>query len=315
MRRGLRDGARRPRLPTPCDRQEREVPARPPPRAAMPTGSDLPALDSRAQAQESRAGRSESEGFHDRPQRPVEPQRPAQAARAGSGAARAPSTPRRPRATSRCRRRRRRSGRPLRAGATVTFWCQQCMPLDRVGLHREGQVLVDAGLVPPDALGVGVGALERPDPLLAARKRKVPPSRRTLDERARPAWRRRRRGTGASGRRGASSATTPGWMPSVTQTRSDEVADARRDARQVAVRRAPSAASVLGWTHSGFVCEISWSHLALPERVWISVGRRKVGRSTRSPALESSSRQCTCERDVARRRVARRSPTRPCVGE
>ena len=48
-----------------------------------------------------------------------------------------------------------------------------------------------------------------------------------------------------------------------------------------------------GWTHSGFVWLISCSHLALPERVWIRVGRRKVGTSAYSPRAGSRCRLCT----------------------
>jgi hypothetical protein len=55
----------------------------------------------------------------------------------------------------------------------------------------------------------------------------------------------------------------------------------------------PMRAASRGWSHSGFVWLISCSHLAFPERVWIRVGRRKVGRSTISPALVSSARQWT----------------------
>src|SRR5262245_45826324 len=36
------------------------------------------------------------------------------------------------------------------------------LPAHGIGLHGEGEVLVNAGVLPPDTLGVGIGALERP---------------------------------------------------------------------------------------------------------------------------------------------------------
>jgi hypothetical protein len=47
------------------------------------------------------------------------------------------------------------------------------------------------------------------------------------------------------------------------------------------VRTARRAASDV-WIQTGLEWEISFSHLALPERVWISVGRRNVGISANS---------------------------------
>src|SRR5205814_6183656 len=58
---------------------------------------------------------------------------------------------------------------------------------DGIGLHREGQVLVDARFLPPDPLRVGVVALERSDPVHLAHP---PPTGRVLtqvDERRAPA--------------------------------------------------------------------------------------------------------------------------------
>ena len=57
----------------------------------------------------------------------------------------------------------------------------------------------------------------------------------------------------------------------------------------------PSCSASLGWIHSGWPWLISFSHLALPPRVWIIVGRRKVGMRMRSPAAKSRSCQWTCD--------------------
>ncbi len=55
----------------------------------------------------------------------------------------------------------------------------------------------------------------------------------------------------------------------------------------------PSSSASLGWTHSGWRWLISLSHSELAERVWISVGIRKVGTRIRSPAAMSRSSQWT----------------------
>ena len=78
----------------------------------------------------------------------------------------------------------------------------------------------------------------------------------------------------------------PGRMPSVTHTRSTKwpIAVATFSRSPVVT---PNRSASSGWSHSGLVWEISASHLALPERVWISVGSRKVGSSTISPRARS----------------------------
>jgi hypothetical protein len=64
----------------------------------------------------------------------------------------------------------------------------------------------------------------------------------------------------------------------------------------------PMRARVLGWIHTGLVFESSYSHFEFAERVWISVGRRKVGTSTYSPFARSSSSSSTWLSDVLGRR-------------
>ncbi len=55
----------------------------------------------------------------------------------------------------------------------------------------------------------------------------------------------------------------------------------------------PSRWASLVWIQSGLECEISFSHLLLPERVWISVGSRNVGSRTNSPRRLSIAPACT----------------------
>ena len=77
------------------------------------------------------------------------------------------------------------------------------------------------------------------------------------------------------------SATTPGRMPSVAQTLTTKC-PMRVETRTRAPVVSPSRAASFPFTHSGWVLLSSLRYLALPERVWISVGSRNVGTSTNS---------------------------------
>src|SRR6266511_1012887 len=74
-------------------------------------------------------------------------------------------------------------------------------------------------------------------------------------------------------------ATTPGRMPSVTQVLTTKYPIAV-STRTRSPAPTPSRPASYGWIHSGLVWASSLSHLALPPRVWIWTGSRKVEMST-----------------------------------
>ena len=90
------------------------------------------------------------------------------------------------------------------------------------------------------------------------------------------------------------SAMTPGRIPWCAQTRATKwpILVVTRTRSPVAM---PSRSASSALIQSGWVLLISLRYLALPERVWISVGSRKVGTSTISPASVSISLRDTCD--------------------
>ena len=83
-------------------------------------------------------------------------------------------------------------------------------------------------------------------------------------------------------------------MPSVTQARLTKW-PVRVATRTRSPEATPSRAASSTWIHTGLLFDSSYNHLALAEREWIRVGRRKVGTSANwfSPARSAG---CTCER-------------------
>ena len=173
-----------------------------------------------------------------------------------------------------------------------TFWCQQCMPGPRVGVHSERQVLVDTRVVPVDPRRVRVVTLERLDVFLVAQPPSPVRHLADVDQAHDPAA---ARVLGVAPSAHVVRQTDDPWTDRLGRPDAgDEVADLGVDPRQVAGDE-PEPFGVLEFIQSGWVLLISLRYFALPDLVWIIVGSRKVGIRTSSPFDTSMSLWATCE--------------------
>jgi hypothetical protein len=158
-----------------------------------------------------------------------------------------------------------------------------------VRMHGEGEVLVYSTVAPEDAAGVGIVALEGAGPVQVAQE----PAALVGSEAYRgrgpsaalafvqpPASEMVRAGDDPGAIDSVTHAWFTKWPISVVTRRRSPVVRPSRFASRV-------------WIQTGFRCEISARYFALPLRVWIKVGRRKVGRRSISPLAASRASRWT----------------------